>query len=375
MATKRQSAPLPRLDDGATSEGLNDEPKHLIISNAIKRQIAIGELPAGVQLPTEARLTRHFGVSRITVRRAIQDLTRDGVLIGQQGRGTFVNASKAALEANILFVHASDSEITYPYTALILEGLRHYGTVTTRGMRIQLTGMPDITHQSPGDTTIEELVEFGRCHGVVTFPRIHPAAMQRLVDKEVPIIMIGGQHYLTPPEGVAIVGTDQSSILSLALEHLHSTGKRQIGLLRAENKGGFINRERVEEIGERLGISMPPSHFEVAAEWGINAGERAMERLLERCPYIDAVFAADDLFAVGALHALWKRGIRVPEDIAVLGVGNQLGEHSHSGLSTIDIRLHEHGEIAGRCLQRHFKGLPVERLTLITPLLLRRATT
>lgn len=371
MASRRNRAPLPRLD----REENADEPKHLSISNAIRQQIATGELPAGAQLPTEAVLTRHFSVSRITVRRAIQDLTRDGVLVGQQGRGTFVNASRAALEANVLFVHATDSEIQYPYTALILEGLRTYGEVTSRGMRIQLAAMPEVAHQSPEDTAIEELVAFNRCHGVVAFPRIHPEAMGRLINQGVPVVMVGGQHFLEPPAGVTIVSNATGETLRLGFQHLKERGRRNIGLIRGELKGNLLNRDNVTPISKALGLEIPPGNIEVAAEWGINAGARAAARLLERAPGLDAIFAADDLFALGVLHTLWQKGIKVPGEIAVLGIGNLLGEHSHSGLSTIDIRLREHGELAGRCLQRHLKKLPVERLNLLQPLLIQRSTT
>jgi len=369
MASRRNRAPLPRLEP----EG--SDPKHLSISNAIRQQIATGELPAGAQLPTEAVLTRHFNVSRITVRRAIQDLTRDGILVGQQGRGTFVNASRAALEANVLFVHASDSDISYPYTALILEGLRTYGEVTSRGMRLQLTAMPEIVHQPPEDTTIEELVAFSRCHGIVTLPRIHPEAMARLVAEGIPIVMIGGQHFLEPPPGVTIVSNATGQTLDIGFRHLRDRGRRNIGLIRGELKGNLLSRDSITPVSSALGLDIPPGNIEIAAEWGINAGARAAARLLERAPQLDAIFAADDLFALGVLHTLWQRGVKVPGEIAVLGIGNLLGEHSHSGLSTIDVRLREQGELAGRCLQRHFKKLPVERLNLIQPILLHRSTT
>ena len=75
-------------------------PLHRQVSSAIKQQIDRGELPAGVFLPTEAELERRFGVSRITIRRAMQDLAAEGLIDRRQGRGTRIRQSRAAQALN-----------------------------------------------------------------------------------------------------------------------------------------------------------------------------------------------------------------------------------------------------------------------------------
>lgn len=61
------------------------------VEEAIARDIADGVLPFGAQLPTEPRLTARFGVSQFTVRQAIANLERRGLIRAEQGRGTFVH--------------------------------------------------------------------------------------------------------------------------------------------------------------------------------------------------------------------------------------------------------------------------------------------
>jgi DNA-binding GntR family transcriptional regulator len=60
------------------------------LAGELRRRVAEGVYPPGAAIPSEAELVREFGVSAITVRRAIRDLTVEGVVVGRQGRGVFV---------------------------------------------------------------------------------------------------------------------------------------------------------------------------------------------------------------------------------------------------------------------------------------------
>src|SRR5579863_7905552 len=62
----------------------------LQIARALEREIAAGTYAVGARLPTEAQLSARFGVNRHTVRRALEDLSRRGLIRVEQGRGSFV---------------------------------------------------------------------------------------------------------------------------------------------------------------------------------------------------------------------------------------------------------------------------------------------
>lgn len=346
--------------------------KHVVIADTLSQRIFSGQLLPGAQLPTEFDLMNSFSVSRLTVRRALQNLMQDGLVIGHQGKGTFVNTSRVALASNILFVHSEQSGISYPYTSLILDGIRNFAQSATLSFRIEMIGMTDITEQSAADTTIEEFVTFGKCDGIIALPRIHPEAIRRLLKKNIPVVLIGGLH-LDFPEGVIRVGTQSSLIHAMLFEYLKSKNRKVIGAISGDVAQSSHSYSFLSKASRQAGVPFHPSQFEVAS-WGVNGGERAMMRLLERNPDLDFVYTSDDLLAQGALHALWKLGIKVPEQIAVLGLGNMLGEHSHCGLSTVDLQLKEHGILAAELLQRKLEGKPVNLLNLIQPRLLERST-
>ncbi len=66
-------------------------PKYQIVATDLRRAILSQEWPAGSQIPTEESLARQYGVSRGTIRQALDQLTQEGLLSREQGRGTFVN--------------------------------------------------------------------------------------------------------------------------------------------------------------------------------------------------------------------------------------------------------------------------------------------
>lgn len=71
-------------------------PLHLEISETLRQQIFAGEYSSGEQLPSEHQLMERFGVSRITVRRAIANLVNQGLVISQRGKGVFVKPQEKA---------------------------------------------------------------------------------------------------------------------------------------------------------------------------------------------------------------------------------------------------------------------------------------
>ena len=80
-------------------------------------------------------------------------------------------------------------------------------------------------------------------------------------------------------------------------------------------------------------------------------GYRAMKKLLAVKPRVDAVFAANDPAAIGAMKAIWEAGLRVPDDIAVVGAGDiALGDLLRVPLSTVSWSRDQQGKEAARLL-------------------------
>lgn len=135
------------------------------------------------------------------------------------------------------------------------------------------------------------------------------------------------------------VSTDDTAGAALAVEHLIALGHRQIGVL-----GGKIDISGAADARYRgclrafaaHGIPFDPQRQMIQARFALDSGYAAMSELLSQMPDITAVFAMSDIMAVGAIRAIRDRGLRVPEDISLVGYdGIELGRYLDPQLTTV----------------------------------------
>ncbi|MDP2267646.1 MAG: substrate-binding domain-containing protein, partial [Deltaproteobacteria bacterium] len=119
------------------------------------------------------------------------------------------------------------------------------------------------------------------------------------------------------------------------------------------------------------------SDYMVEAGYTEPEGYKAMNKLLLLPDRPTAVFAANDLLAMGALLAIQEKGLRVPEDISIVGFdGIWLVERITPALTTVKVPLNEMGYLAMNMLFSKMKGVPVEqeRIVLQPSLVVRCST-
>ena len=135
------------------------------------------------------------------------------------------------------------------------------------------------------------------------------------------------------------VSTDDDAAAEQAVEYLIALGHRNIGVL-----GGKIDLSNAAATRYRgclraftaHDIPFDPRRQLIEARFALDSGYDAMNELLDKAPDITAVFAMSDIMAVGALRAIRDRGLRVPEDISVMGYdGIDLGRYLDPQLTTI----------------------------------------
>ncbi|SDN55698.1 transcriptional regulator, LacI family [Streptomyces sp. cf386] len=153
----------------------------------------------------------------------------------------------------------------------------------------------------------------------------------------VPVVLLGEHIFNGSFHHVAI---DNVAAAREATEHLIGLGRRRIAAI-GDQPYSTGETAQLRTIGYRralegAGLPLDESLIVPTPRFHRHLGAEAMTRLLALPEPPDAVFCYNDLLAIGAMHALTRAGVRVPEDIAVIGIdGIQEGEYSSPTLTTI----------------------------------------
>lgn len=173
------------------------------------------------------------------------------------------------------------------------------------------------------------------------------------------------------------IGCDNAAGGALAGRHLLERGRRRIAFLgdASSRFPEFFERYRGCDTALReAGLAMLPE-LQVDADSTEQAGHDAANELVARGLPFDAVFAASDLIAVGALRALKDAGLRVPEDVAVVGFdGTPMAAFANPPLSTVVQDTSRAGELLVGTLLRRVRDLPAESLMMAPTLEVRASS-
>jgi LacI family repressor for deo operon, udp, cdd, tsx, nupC, and nupG len=192
-----------------------------------------------------------------------------------------------------------------------------------------------------------------------------------------PSIIVGA-----PVRGVRSVGVDDGVAAAMAMEHLLDLGHTRVAHVGGENEYGMdytvalVRRSGWREALRARGIE-PREEWSVSGGFLMPQAKVAAQALLSDEDRPTAVFAGSDEMAFGVLLAAQELGLRVPEDLSVIGFDN-LPESMlcTPPLTTVEQRIHEMGARAMEMLVRLIRGEPLDRthVTLDTRLVVRQTT-
>jgi len=176
----------------------------------------------------------------------------------------------------------------------------------------------------------------------------------------------------------AFVGSDDLVGGRLATEHLAELGHRRIGHLAGKptvSTGVMRRRGYLVALADR-GIAADP-RLVVESGYTEEGGARAAERLLALPNRPTGIFAVTDMTAVGALGVARRMGLRIPEDVAIVGYNDiPLATRIVPALTTVHVPIHDFGAVAARLLLEQIEtGAPSRRRVVFNPELVVRGST
>lgn len=154
---------------------------------------------------------------------------------------------------------------------------------------------------------------------------------------DTPLVLLGERIFDGPADHVAI---DNVAAARTATEHLLSIGRRRIAAVGDQAAAGsataWLRRAGYAAALGEAGVRLEPGYVVPVDAYRRQDGARAMAALLDLPTPPDAVFCFNDLMALGALRTLAERGVRVPDDVAVMGIDDiEDGRFSTPTLTTI----------------------------------------
>ena len=139
---------------------------------------------------------------------------------------------------------------------------------------------------------------------------------------KVPCVLVTSSAEMLEFENLSSVCTDDEKAAYIAMEHLLNKGHEKVGIL-----GGVLEKSRTANaryVGCKRALDAKVIPFALDRQYEpalfeMEEGYQAMGRLLDKMPDLTAVFAMSDVMAVGAMRAIRDRGLRVPEDVSMVG--------------------------------------------------------
>jgi LacI family transcriptional regulator len=307
---------------------------------------------------TLADIARALGVSKMTVSRAINDHpeispeTRDRILEAARRMNYRPNQYARALTTNrsyLLGIVVPD--LMHSYFAEICRGIE--GIAKPLGYQNLICS----TDEDAANEQVEIEALLPRTDGLIVASSASPAETsfyRKIVKERGKIVLIDRQ--LDGVESPAVT-TDDVKVGQLATEHLIKLGHRRVGHL----KGTVASTaaRRFEGYQRALAHHRIPFEPALVRDCGFSepAGYESMSRWLEDGNAPRAIFAANDPAAIGAMSAITEAGLRIPEDIAIVGGGNiHYGDMLKVPLTTVAWSTLEMGRAAAHLLIELLQG-------------------
>ncbi|MEV4230450.1 LacI family DNA-binding transcriptional regulator [Streptomyces bobili] len=335
----------------------------------------------GNRQPTIKTVAAHAGVGRTTVSRVINgsDLVsadaRERVLAAIKELNYVPNSVARGLvtsrtDSVALVIPESESRLgAEPFFAALIRGVS--AALAETGTQLQLTLVRDQLERDQ----LTASVATRRVDGVLLVS-VHandrlPGILEEM---GLPTVLAGRRD---EREGLSYVDSDNAGGAAAAVRHLLGRGRRRIATITGALDMD-VGRSRLagwRDAHREAGVPADESLAE-AGDFSEEGGRRAMRSLLERAPDLDAVFAASDLMAVGALAELRRQKRQVPGDVAVIGFEDSvLARHTDPPLTTVRQPVEELGRTMARILTditRH--GADRQQVTLPTELVVRESS-
>lgn len=369
-----------QLSAGVASIAARDLIGHYAVSTANKtnRYVVVKECAKVLTLADIARLA---GVSESTASRALRDnpvinaATREKVQQIAAAHQFKVNATARSLRTQkshtiaviILFDAKTQQSITDPFLLDILGVIAD--ELTRQGYDMLLS-----TSKTTDKDWRSYYFDSKRADGLIVIGQgEHDERVQQLAEAGVPFVVWGAAN---GDETFPVIGSDNRQGARLAVEHLLHQGCQRVAFL------GDIRHTEIEMRYLGYQDALAQAGFPVEPALQLNTDFTAQDAylktqqvLFQQLPTLDAIFAASDAIAMGAMKALLEHGVQVPQQLALVGFDDiAMSAYCTPSLSTVKQDTQAGGKLLVSALLQRIQGAAVPSAQLPVRLLCRQSS-
>ncbi len=318
----------------------------------LKQNITSGKFPSGKRLPREVELAQELGVARITLRSSLDRLELDGYIKRIRGKGTFVYPDRASSDvATIMVIHNAINGFEEPANYIVPEIAR---CATEKQLKAFITTNTALNMFSESD--IRKFAQSNHIVGIVAlmsnFTKQEEPILARMRSAGVPIVIVHGRIDDAKNTGLACISVSKRDSWEAAIAYLTGLGHRRIAMI-GHPIGGFRNYSLPETLQLLKKYHASPDENLIRIT-GFN-----QQDIIETVKFFysnplrpTAILCFSDFYAIYVYDALNELKLRIPEDVAVMGIcGYPDARMLNPPLSTIDYGYSKFAEMAVEMLQ------------------------
>lgn len=308
--------------EGFPSEAKRPQPKYLQIIESMRQNIEAGRYRNGARLPSEAELMHRFGVSRMTVVKAMQHLQQEGLLVRRAGSGTYVSDGGPNHKPvfGLIIPDLGRTEIFEP----ICQGMSASPNASGHSLSWGHSAVGE-NKEDEAERLCEQYIE-QRVSGVFFAPvefsprreQVNRRVLKALRSARIPVVLLDRCVLDYPARSdYDIVGLDNRRAGYVMTDHLIRQGAKRVGFFGREGSAETVDDRIVGYREAMYALGMPVDPEMVLRAEPTDAATLS-SRIAEK--KIDALLCANDLTAAHVMRTLLGLGLRIPNDIRIAGI-------------------------------------------------------
>ena len=309
---------------------------------------------------TQADVARHANVSQAMVSYvvnnntiSIPDETRERIQTAMEELGYVPNIMARRLRSSKTFTVAGIiPDITNPFYPAFERGIQD--TVEQHGYDLIMVNTDGTAERER--KCLNSMLQ-GRVDGIIgVFFHLGVKELRSLLDQKIYVVRLEAMPKKTGSLPLDNIYIDNVAASRMAVEYLIKQGHSQIGMLTSLEGPARFRETGYRETLKAYQMPVDDALISIGA-YSEDGGYHAMKKLLEKKPLPSAIFAANDLMAMGAMIAIREAGLSIPDDIAVMGFDNiPAAKLVYPALTTIAQFQHQLGQRAAHMLMERLNN-------------------